>query len=279
MSVLPAVHPSALVEVGVVLGAGVSVGAFAIIRAGAVLGAGCRIASHVVIEGCVRLAEAVEVDSFSVIGGLPQDHSFDPARKTGVTVGAKTKLREGVTIHRATKADTDTVIGADCMLMGNSHVAHDAVVGDGVILANGALIAGHVNIGDRAFVSGNVCVHQFCRIGAGAMLGAGCVVTEDMPPHGVAAERNRLAGLNVVGMRRQGVPAVSIADIRACYRRVYLGAGLNLADNAAGALTEGHGATPEGRRFLDFFLTGGRRGRVCRPARSARTAEVAVAAE
>ena len=261
-------HPTAIIETGATLGAVVSVGAFSIIRAGAVLGDGCKIASHVVIEGCVRLAEGVEVDCFSVIGGLPQDYSFDPTRRTGVRIGANTKVREGVTVHRATKDGADTVVGANGMLMGNSHVAHDAVLGDHVVLANGALIAGHVQVGDRAFISGNAAIHQFCRIGESAMVGGGGIITEDMPPFGISAERNRLAGLNLVGMRRRGIPTASMSDVRACYRRIYLGKSLNLVENAAAARAEGLGATPEGARFLDFFLTGGKRHRFCRPLRN-----------
>lgn len=258
-------HPSALIEPGAILGEGVAVGAFCVIRSGAVIGAGCHIASHVVIEGCVTLGEGVSVSPFAVLGGDPQDYSFDASIRSGVRIGARTRIREGVTVHRATKPGVDTVVGADGMLMANSHVAHDAVLGDHVTLANGALIAGHVRVEDRVFVSGNCAIHQFCRIGEMSMCGGGTIVTDDLPPYCIAVERNRVAGLNVVGLRRRGLSREAIAEIRAAYRRVYLSDSLNLVENARAALEGGLGVTPEGRKFLEFFTVEARRHRFCRP--------------
>lgn len=268
------VHPSALIEPEVTLGEGVVVGAFSVIRSGAVIGAGCRLASHVVIEGCVTLGEGVAVSSFAVLGGDPQDYSFDASIRSGVSIGARTRIREGVTVHRATKPGAITVVGADGMLMANSHVAHDAVLGDHVTLANGALIAGHVRVDDRVFVSGNCAIHQFCRIGEMSMCGGGTIVTDDLPPYCIAVERNRVAGLNVVGLRRRGLSRDAIAEIRAAYRRVYLSDSLNLVENARAALAGGLGVTPEGRRFLEFFTAAARRHRFCRPNKTG-TKEVA----
>ena len=267
MPTAPSVHPAAIVEPGASIGEGATIGAYSIVKAGAVIGAGCRIASHAVIEGGAKLGENVEVSPFAVIGGDPQDHSFDTSVRSGVRIGARTKIREGATVHRATKPDTDTVVGEDCMLMCHAHVAHDAMIGDRVVLANGALVAGHAVVGERAFISGNCAVHQFCRVGELTMSGGGTILTEDLPPYCIAVERNRVADLNVVGMRRLGLSREAVAEIRAAYRRVYLCASMNLAENAKAALGEGLGVTPEGRRFLEFFDAAAKRRRFCRPDR------------
>lgn len=252
------ISPLASVSPDAVLGTGVHIGPFAIVEEGVVLGDGCRIEGGAVIKTGTVLGERVHVHHAAVIGGLPQDYSFDATRRTGVTVGEGTILREGVTISRATKADTSTVIGRNGMLMANSHVAHDAVLGDQVILANGALIAGHVVIGDHAFISGNCAIHQHCVVGEQVMCSGLTVVTANIPPFCIAAERNGVAGLNLVGMRRRGLPREAIAEVRAAYRAVYLAPGLNLQDNARAALDTGDFKTAEARRFLEFFLAGKR---------------------
>jgi len=257
------IHPSAQIHPSARLAADVEVGPFAIIEAGATLGAGCRIAAHAIVKARAALGAAVRVDHFAVVGGDPQDLSFDASTDSGTLIGDRTVIREHVTIHRATKAGERTVIGADCLLMAGSHVAHDCVLGAHVILANGCMLGGHVHVGDKAFVSGGVAVHQFCRIGGGALVSGNAVITEDVPPNGLAHGRNLIAGLNLIGLRRRAVPTPAVTEIKKAYHAVYATQGA-CATLAQKALDSGEYLTPEGRDFLTFFL-GGKRGRFVSP--------------
>ena len=142
------IHPSAQVHPSARLAPDVEVGPFAIVEAGATLGAGCRLAAHAIVKARAELGAGVRVDHFAVVGGDPQDLSFDPATESGTRIGDRTVIREHVTVHRATKAGENTVIGADGLLMAGSHVAHDCVLGDHVILANGCMLGGHVHVGE-----------------------------------------------------------------------------------------------------------------------------------
>lgn len=257
------IHPSAQVHPSARLASDVEVGPFAVVEAGATLGDGCRIAAHAIVKARAELGAGVRVDHFAVVGGDPQDLSFDPSTDSGTRVGDRTVIREHVTIHRATKAGERTVVGADCLLMAGSHVAHDCVLGDHVILANGCMLGGHVLVGDKAFISGGVAVHQFCRIGGGALVSGNAVITEDVPPNALAHGRNLIAGLNLIGLRRRAVPAPAVAEIKRAYHAVYATQG-SCATLAQQALAEGGYVTPEGRDFLNFFL-GGKRGRFISP--------------
>lgn len=154
---------------------------------------------------------------FAVVGGDPQDLSFEAANDSKVRVGARTVIREHVTISRATRTGASTEIGDDCFLMAASHVAHDCHIGDRVVLANAVLLAGHVQIGDRAFLGGGAVVHQFCRIGESAMIGGGALARDP------AIATRRHGRTTVVGAQlsgrihfiRIGEPiAPSVADIR-----------------------------------------------------------------
>jgi len=258
------IHPLACVDPGAVLGPGCSAGPFAVVERGAVLGPGCVLAAHAVVRGSATLGPAVRVDSFAVVGGDPQDLAFDPAVASRVEVGEGSVLREHATVHRATAAGASTRVGPGCLLMAGAHVAHDCARGERVILANGCMLGGHVEVGDRAFVSGGVAVHQFCRIGAGSMTSGNAVVTEDVAPHLIAHGRNEVAGLNLVGLRRRGTGPGAVAELKRAYREVFA-PGASCAARAEAALAGGGYASPEAIGFLRFFL-GGRRGRFCCPA-------------
>ena len=230
----------------------------AIIEQGATLGAGCVVHAHAHVTRHCVLGEGVVVHPFAVIGGDPQDLSFDPKRVSGVTVGARTVLREYVTINRATRPGTATVVGNDCFLMAASHVAHDGRLGNHVILANAVLLAGFVEVGDRAFLGGAAAIHQFCRIGEGAMVSGGARITRDIAPFIMAAERDEVAGLNVVGLRRRGLPPATLSELKNAYRAVFAPTG-NLRQHASAALASGTYSSAEARAFLGFFA-GGKRG-------------------
>lgn len=258
------IHPSALVHPSAQVDASAEIGPFAIVEAGAIVGPGCRLAGHAVLKAGAVLGPGVVVDHFAVVGGDPQDLSFDPATRSRVEVGPRAVLREHVTVHRATKPDAATIVGADSLLMAGSHVAHDCVLGAGVILANGCMLGGHVHVGDQAFISGGVAVHQFCRVGGGSLTSGNAVITEDVPPNGLAHGRNELAGLNLIGLRRRGVAAAAVAELKRAFHAVYV-PGQACATLAQAELAGGTYHTPEGRAFLEFFL-GGKRGRFVQPA-------------
>lgn len=242
------VHATAIVEAGAALGSDVVLRAGAVIRAGTVLG------------------DRVVVHSYAVIGGEPQDLRFDPATTSGVAVGEGTTIREFVTINRATRAGTSTTVGPGCFLMAGAHLAHDVRLGEAVILANNVLLAGHVAVGDRTFMGGGAAVHQFCRIGEGAMVAGLARITEDVAPFTMVAERDEVIGLNLVGLKRRGVSRAAIAQLKGAFRRVYFTPG-NIRAVAAQALADLAQPEPETRRFLEFFA-GGKRGFV-RPRRGA----------
>jgi UDP-N-acetylglucosamine acyltransferase len=197
------------------------------------------------------------VHPFAVVGGDPQDLRFDPATVSGVRVGARTVVRESVTLSRATRPGGFTEIGADCFLMACCHVAHDCRLGHHVVLANGVLLAGHVSIGDNAFLGGAALVHQFVRIGESTMISGATRAAQDIPPFALAAERNEVIGLNLIGLKRRGFSRDAIREIKDAFRAVYLTPG-NIRVAAQTALDGGAFETAEARQFLTFFTEGKR---------------------
>lgn len=231
------IHPTAIIEEDVQLGAGCVVHPYAVIRRHSVLG------------------EGVVVHAFAVIGGDPQYLKFDPATKSGVRVGAGTVIREHVTINRSIHPDQSTSVGARCFLMANSHVGHDCAVADDVVLANNVMLAGHVEVGSFTFVGGGAGIHQFVRIGEGVMVGGLTRLTRDVAPCLMVAERDEVPGFNVVGLKRRGFSREAIRELKDSYHAVFGGG--DPRHNAAARLAAGI-ATAEARRFLEFFAAGKR---------------------
>lgn len=199
------IHPTAVIEPGAELGDNITIGAFAYIEAGAKLGHGCTIGPHVTIFRHTTLGDRCQVHAGAVLGDLPQDLAFK-REDSYVRIGSNCVIRENVTIHRGTKAGSVTEVGNDCLLMAQSHLAHNVKLGDHVIVANGALLAGYVEVGDRAFISGNCLVHQFTRVGRLAMMSGASAVQKDVLPFCItrSVSPNTIMGLNVVGLRRAG---------------------------------------------------------------------------
>lgn len=215
------IHPLAVVNPGARLGVGVSVGPFATIEAGAELGDFCKVASGAVIKAGVTAGCHNEFSEHVVIGGAPQ-HVARPAEIGRVVIGDHNVFREHVTIHRAMKPDAVTAVGNHNYVMAGTHFGHDVVIGNNCIFANAALLGGHVTVEDRAFVSGAVAVHQFCRIGRLAMVGGHARVVQDVPPYMLLdGQSGCIVGLNIVGLRRSGHAADSIAELKSAYRAIY----------------------------------------------------------
>lgn len=215
------IHPLALVDPEARLGADVSIGPFSIVEAGVEIGDRCVLESRVVVKQGTILGSDNHVFEGAVLGGLPQ-HVRVPARTGQVRIGSHNTLRENVTVHRALEPDHTTTIGDHNLLMVAAHIAHDCRVGDQTIFANNAMLAGHVTVEDRAFLSGNVAVHQFCRVGQLAMVGGLARVVKDVPPFMlVDGGTNYVVGLNTVGLRRNGFGSDDLIQLKAAYRAIY----------------------------------------------------------
>lgn len=222
----PAVHPTAIVEPGAELADGVVVGPFCIVGGSARLEPGCRLESHAVVTGRTRLGAGCHVFPFAVLGHRPQDMKY-AGETSELRVGPRTVVREHATLHPGTVGGgMVTSIGADCLLMAGTHVAHDCRIGDNVVMANGVTLGGHVEIGQWAMVGGLSAIHQHVRIGPHAMIGGLSGVESDVIPYGsVLGNRACLSGLNTVGMKRRGVPRDEIAALRHAYRILFRGQG------------------------------------------------------
>jgi len=203
------------------LGVGVTVGAFASIEADVQLGDFCTVASGAHVKSGVTAGCHNEFGEHSVVGGVPQ-HTARPREVGRVVIGDHNVFREHVTVHRALKPHVATTVGDHNYVMAGAHFGHDVVVGNYCIFANGCMLGGHVSVEDRAFVSGAVAVHQFCRIGRLAMVGGHARVVQDVPPYMlVDGQTGCIVGLNVVGLRRSGHSAADIADLKTAYRVIY----------------------------------------------------------
>lgn len=203
------------------LGEGVTVGPFSVIEDDVIVGDGCRIGSSVLIANGARLGSNCAVHHGAVVSNEPQDLKF-AGESTTLEVGDNTVIREFVTLHKGTVETGKTVIGKDCLLMANAHVAHDCRVGDHCIFANVVALAGHVTVGDWVIIGGLSAVHQFVHIGAHAMIGGGFRVTKDVPPFVLAGrEPLRYEGVNVIGLRRRGFTREQIESMEAAYRLLY----------------------------------------------------------
>lgn len=217
------------------------------------IGAGCVLGDRVSLMGELELGPGCRVHAGAVLGDVPQDLSFKGAQ-SGVRIGARCVIREGVTIHRGTKEETLTEIGEECFLMAFSHCAHNVKLGRKVILANGVLLGGYVEVGDGAFLSGNCAVHQFAKIGRLAMLGGCCGISKDVPPFCMTRTVgcNEVVGLNVVGMRRAGMNPEERRQVKEAFRILYR-SGLNVTQ----AVNEIRGTFQSGPalEFCDFVAS------------------------
>ncbi len=216
------IHSQAIIDPGAKIGDNVTVGPFSYIGPDVEIGNGCVIGPHVVIHPFTRIMSGCRIHAGAVLGDEPQDVAFSRCRSF-VEIGGDCTIREGVTVHRGTKEDSITRIGARCYLMVNSHVAHNCVLGDDVILANGVLLGGYVEIGDRAFLSGNAVVHQFCKVGRLAMLSGLSAASKDVPPFCTLLNNatNMVAGLNIVGLRRAGINPGERQQVKKSFQLLY----------------------------------------------------------
>lgn len=213
------IHKLAVVSEKAKLADDVEIGPFCVIGDNVEIGSGTTLKSHIVVEGITKIGKNNKIFPFSTIGVAPQDLKFSN-EPSEVIIGDNNTIREHVTIHLGTKDGAmKTIIGSNCLLMVGVHIAHDCVVRDRVILANNATLAGHVEVGDDVVIGGLSAIHQFVRIGKGAMIGGMSGVEGDIIPNGlVMGERAKLAGLNLVGMKRRGLSREEISSVRAFFK-------------------------------------------------------------
>lgn len=261
---MAAIDPRAVVDPGASIGEDVTIGPFCVVGPNVSLGPGVVLHSHVVIDGRTSVGAGTTIFPFASIGHRPQDMKYRGERSS-LSIGDDCMIREGVTINPGTEqGGLRTVVGHRCTLMAQAHVGHDCVVGNDVVLSNNVMLAGHVTVGDDAILGGGVGVHQFVRIGEMAFVGGLSGLEGDLVPYGMAmGDRARLAGLNLVGLRRHGVSAAAIARLSDAFGILFSGEGV-LAERiemlARRSASEFHVA-----RLIDFVRGRGRRP-LCRPA-------------
>jgi UDP-N-acetylglucosamine acyltransferase len=254
-----AIHPTAIVEGGALLGADVDVGPFCSVGHNVRLGDGVRLASHVVISGHTEIGARTIVSAGAVLGGAAQIRG-DNAPDARLVIGEDCVIRESVTMNLGSARDKGiTSIGARGYFMAYSHVGHDCLVGDDVTFANGAQLGGHVVIGDGVIMGGLSAVQQFGRVGRGAMIGGITGVNTDVIPYAIAAgDHAELGGLNLIGLKRRGLPRANINALRGAFRLIFLEGGSSLADRAKRAKDKWP-AVPEVAEVADFVLAPAKR--------------------
>jgi UDP-N-acetylglucosamine acyltransferase len=237
------IHPTAVVDVGAELGAGVRVGPYCIVGPGVVLGEGCELRAHVVIEGPCEIGARNVFHPFSVIGGRTQDLKYT-GEPTHLRIGTDNEFRECCTVNRGTAPSEWTTVGSHNHFLAYCHIAHGCVVGDHCVFSNNGTLAGHVVVGDHVIVGGLTAVHQFCRLGAHAMLGGCTKIVQDVPPYFIAdGNPAGIRGVNKVGLERRGFSGDAVRALTEAWRILYR-SGLNTSQ-ALEQLGTVSGAGPE----------------------------------
>lgn len=215
------IHPLAVVSPLARIASDVQIGPFCVVEPDTTIGGGCKLESRVIVKSGTTLGPQNHIFEGAVLGGLPQ-HVHMPERPGKLLIGSGNTIRENVTIHRALDEAEATVVGDNNLLMVNAHVAHDCRLGNHGIYANNCMLAGHVRVADRAYISGGVGVHQFCRIGTMAMVGGQSHIVKDVPPFvTVDGASSFVVGLNQIGLRRAGHSAEEICRLKEAYRVIY----------------------------------------------------------
>ena len=263
---MAAIDPTARVADAARLGDGVEIGPYCVVGPGVTLGAGVRLIAHVHVTGVTTIGDGTIVYPFTSLGTPPQSVHYRGGA-TQLIVGPRCELRESVTINTGTEDGGGiTRVGERCLLMVGCHVGHDCDVGNSVIFANNVVLGGHVNVGDHCFLGGHAAVHQFVRIGEGAMMAGLSGASGDIIPFGyVLGQIADLVGLNVVGLRRRGAKRDELHRLRQAYRRLFLGSGV-FAERVSSVAGEFAG-DPLVTKIIEFIAAGGKRPLIHPPAK------------
>lgn len=216
------IHKTAIVEDGAVLGDNITIGAFTIINSKVTIGDGTTIASHALIDGKTTIGQNNRIFSHAVIGTIPQDLKFD-GEDVELIIGDNNTIREHTLLNPGTKGGgAITKVGNGCLLMGHVHIGHDCIIEDNVVIANSCAVAGHVYISSNVVVGGLSAIHQFCKIGEGAMIGGGSILVQDIPPFCICeGNRATLRSLNINGLRRRFKDRSNIDEIKKAYKTIF----------------------------------------------------------
>jgi UDP-N-acetylglucosamine acyltransferase len=246
------IHPTAIIEDGAVIGENVRIGPFCTVGKDVVLRDDVQLVSHAVVGGKTEIGRGCRIFPMAVIGGLSQS-LHEAGEDSTLTIGDNCTMREGVTINMGTVGGGGkTVIGSNCLFLANSHVAHDCILGNGIVMSNNVMLAGHVQVGDKAILGGGCAVHQFGRIGRQAFIGGLSAVNYDVIPYGMLnGNPGILGGLNVVGMSRSGMERATIHRVRRAFKQIFEGDS-NIRNNAA-AIRDEYADCAEAMEILDFI--------------------------
>jgi UDP-N-acetylglucosamine acyltransferase len=251
------IHPTAIIHPSAELAADVYVGPYAILDGPVKVADGVRIEAHAQVIGRVEIGEGSVIGRAAIIGADPQDLHFKPETDSGVILGPRNTLREHVTIHRGSKPGSFTRLGEGNFLMASAHLAHDVQLGDRNILANACLLAGHIHVGNSTFIGGGAVFHQFLRIGDSCVIQGNGSFGKDIPHFCAAMRTNRITGLNVIGLRRQGFTATQRAAIKELFKLLFC-SGKNLSQ--ALAIAQERTWEEPASRLLAFALAPSKRG-------------------
>lgn len=246
------IHPSAVVHPNAKVHESATIGPFCIIEEDTEIGENTVLDSSVVVHSGTTIGKNNHIFHGASLGGIPQDLSFDPKTKTKLIIGDGNLIREGCIFHRATKVDGATRIGNNNYLMGNIHIAHDAVFGNNVIVVQNSIIAGHVQIGNNIFISGLVAIHQFAKVGDNCIIGGCSKIVKDVPPY-VTIDGNpaEVISLNSIGLKRAGFSPDIRNAIKATYKTIYHSK-MN-TKQAIAKLKEENSPLPEVQKIIQFF--------------------------
>lgn len=252
------IHPTAIVDGSVELGADVAIGPWCTVGPGVKLDAGVHLVSHVVVQQDTTVGARTVIHPFAVIGGDPQHNGYK-GETVRLEIGSDNSIREHATFNRGTPQGSGvTRVGSNGLFMTGAHVGHDAIVGDNVVMANSATLGGHTRIGDKVFLGGLCAVHQNGRVGQGAIVGGLAAVTRDVIPYGSAwGNHARLHGLNLIGLKRKGYDKTAVRRLLAAYRDLFEGDGV-FADRL-NAVEAGYADLPEIMDIVAFIREDGKR--------------------
>lgn len=252
------IHPSSVIEPGAGIGAGVRIGPFCHVGADVVLGDNVELVGHVSVMGATTIGASTRVYPMATLGAPPQNAKHKGGRTT-LVVGANCTIREGVTMHLGTDGSRGTTtVGDNGNFLAYVHIAHDCAVGDNATFANGATLGGHCEIGDNVYIGGLTAVHQFVRVGDNAFIGGCSAVVGDVIPYAIAAgNRAKLRGLNIIGLKRSGLPRADIYLLRKVYRAMF-DRSRTVGENVEIAKAE-FGSSAAAMKMIDFIDTRGKR--------------------
>jgi UDP-N-acetylglucosamine acyltransferase len=251
------IHPTAIIHPDAKIAEDVEIGPYVCIEGPAEIGSGCVVQAHAILTGRVRLGNDTRIGHGAILGAASQHLSYPPDHPGEVVIGNSNTIREMCTIHRSTAEGGATRMGNHNYLMAGTHLGHDVELGDRVIIANNALLGGCVRVADGVFIGGGCVFHQHIRVGRLAIAQGASAFSKDIPPFTLAAERNTVAGLNTIGLRRAGLDAGKRQEIKNAFKLLYK-SGLNTAQALAAAEELDWG--PDAQEFFDFVRAAKKRG-------------------